>query len=86
MKPVKDMAEHEILQEIRYLNDPEGYFGAIVSFSHQNNITQEAAWEKIEKRREELGIGTKYSNYGSYRANKCKFQQNGGMFRLNAED
>ena len=86
MKPIKEMTDSEILQEIRYLNDPEGYFGAVIAFSHENNVSQGEAWEKIEKRREELGIGVKYSNYGSYRSNKCKFQQHGGMFRLNAED
>lgn len=86
MKPIKDMTDREILTEIRYLNDPEGYFGAIAAFSHENAVSQENAWQKIEKRREELGIGTKYSTYGSYRASKYKFQHNGGMFRLNADE
>lgn len=86
MKPITEMTEHEILREIRFLNDCEGYFGAIASFVHENNVTQQVAWKAIEKRRDDLGLGVKFSTYASYRSSKTRFSQSGGMFRLNPDD
>ena len=86
MKPIKEMTDREILLEIRYLNDPEGYFGAIAAFTHENNVSQESAWQTIEKRREDLGIKHRFSTYGSFRASKTRFCQSGGMFRLNPDE
>lgn len=79
---INAMTANDVILRIRQLENPETYFGRVATLYECSGYSLQESWLHTENERDALGLGPKYSTFGSYRKAKSVHHQQGGLIRL----
>lgn len=69
-----ELTPAEIIEKVRQLSTFEGYFVRFFQLTSEC-VNYRAAWERLEKEREEIGLQPRYNSYQTFRTMKRTYHR-----------